>query len=95
MNPKLHSSIHHHASLRPHLSATYSKSLRDRQARADKPKRTIKVLEEKDLGAGMMAQMASGFASGSAAAGGAKGKGRFGGFVRILVCFLWHFEASG
>jgi transcription initiation factor TFIIF subunit beta len=86
VNPKLHSAIHHTASLRPRLSATYSKSLRDRQARADKPKRTMMRLDEESLGAGKVAQMASGFVgnAASSSSGGAKGKGRFGGFVRSL-----------
>lgn len=49
-------------------------------------------LDEESLGAGKVAQMASGFVgnAASSAAGGAKGKGRFGGFVRTLLDLCGH-----
>ncbi|CED84502.1 Transcription initiation factor IIF, small subunit (RAP30) [Phaffia rhodozyma] len=78
--PKIYSKIHHEASLRPRSGPAYSAMMRDRQARADKPKRTLKLLDEEKEGAGKMAMMASGFVQGGAATGADRTKGKFGGF---------------
>lgn len=76
--------MHHEASLRPKSGPAYSAMMRDRQAKADKPKRTLKMLDEEKEGVGKMAMMASGIVTG-VGVGGLAAKGKFGGFVSVFV----------
>lgn len=89
VNPTLFSKIHHEASLQPTLTPKYRALVRKRQELANKPKRTLKRLDEDALGEAKVAQMASGF--GSVHGGGgieSKGKGRFGSFVSVSWVIL-------